>query len=87
MQNIVTVDIEREVRQVAERSGEPIRQKLFEYLVLRERLIELTGVAEPSESTLVDILAIEDPLERRLAAVTAKRMRRLVRETFPNLKD
>jgi hypothetical protein len=87
MQSIAIVDTEQEVRELAERCDEPIRRKLFEYLMLREQLIRLTGVEDPSETTLVDILPIQDLKERRLAAQTAKRMRRLVRETFSKLKE
>lgn len=80
------MDMEREIQDIAASSSPEISQKLLEYIQLRHRFIELTGIAEPNESFLFDILQIEDDKNKREAARTAKRMRRLAREAFSQLK-
>ncbi|MBC7512146.1 hypothetical protein H7142_00580 [Candidatus Saccharibacteria bacterium] len=74
-----------EIIELAEQTDEPIRSQLFEYARLRENLARLTGIENPREDFIGDILSIPDMDDRRLAARTAKRMRWLSRQTFPRL--
>ena len=74
-----------EIIELAEQTDEPIRSRLFEYVRLRESLARLTGIENPREDSIGDILFIPDMNDRRQAARTAKRMRWLSRQTFPRL--
>jgi hypothetical protein len=79
------MSIEQEIQQLAEQANEPIRSRLFEYLNLRSRLVELTGNQETHEAMVLDVWSIQDETTRREAARVAKRMRALARITFAQL--
>lgn len=75
-----------QINELAIRSDEPIRSRLFEYALLHAELSVLTGVSEPNEAGLPDVLNIDARSDRERATVVAARMRRLSRALGSSLK-
>lgn len=75
-----------DLRELASRSDETIRDRLLRYIELKQALVELTGDETISEATpLLGVLYEQHPKKREIV-MTAARLRRLGRITFSKLE-
>lgn len=73
------------LRDLAEKTDEPLRRRLLRYVELRQSLAELTGSEAVTEATPMLGRLYEHHPKRREIVLTAGRLRALGRIVFPKL--